>query len=479
MTAMSETEAALSGSSKYVAYPEYKDSGIEWLDVIPTHWVLSKVKYIAPFQVGWTPPTKNDENFIGDNLWVNISDLKGKVITNTSKRISNKAAKEASMSITPKGSLMYSFKLSVGAVSFAGDDMYTNEAIASFLNSARLPLSYLYYALPKFVVENASTNIYGARILNQELINNAQLLEPTFAEAEKIANFLDHETAKIDTLIGKQQQLIKLLKEKRQAVISHAVTKGISYEGQPHVSMKDSGVEWLGEVPEHWVILALRRVIQSMEQGKSPECESTPSLNGQWGVLKTSCVNNGIFHAGENKALPSYTQPHKKYEVKAGDVLMSRASGSIKLIGSVAIAQAGVRDKLLLSDKVFRIHLSPKLMGEYFSYLMATPYMRTLVERAISGAEGMANNITKSSIMEFVGILPPLEEQAEIVEHINNQCKRFDELISKAVKGSSLLQERRTALISAAVTGKIDVRHFTLKEGQASANKEVQQQEAG
>ena len=230
--------------AKYQAYAEYKDSGVGFLGEIPEHWIVSKVKYLAPFQVGWTPPTKNDSNFIGDNLWVNISDLKGKVINNTVKQISDKAALEASMDITPKGSLMYSFKLSVGTVSFAGCDMYTNEAIASFLHSAKLPLSYLYYALPKFVIENASTNIYGANILNQELIRNALLVKIPYIEAEKIANFLDHETAKIDHLIEKQKQLIELLKEKRQAVISHAVTKGLD----PNVLMKDSGVEWLGEI---------------------------------------------------------------------------------------------------------------------------------------------------------------------------------------------------------------------------------------
>src|SRR5690554_3371315 len=250
---------------KYQAYPEYKDSGVEWLDVIPTDWTVSKVKHLCSFQVGWTPPTGIDANFIGDNLWANISDLKGKYIEHTAKQISDTAADAASMSISPKGSLLYSFKLSVGAVSFAAKDMYTNEAIASFLETSKLPLSYLYYALPKFVIENASTNIYGARILNQELINNAFLLEPSFEEAEKIAAFLDHETAKIDTLIDKQQQLIQLLKEKRQTVISHAVTKGLN----PNAPMRDSGVEWLGEVPEHWDITYIKH-LSVVKRGASP-----------------------------------------------------------------------------------------------------------------------------------------------------------------------------------------------------------------
>lgn len=120
-------------TGKYRAYPEYKDSGVEWLGEVPRGWTVSKIKFIAPYQVGWTPPTKNDANFEGENLWANISDLKEKVIYDTAKKISDAAAEAASMEVTPAGSLMYSFKLSVGAVSFAGSDMYTNEAIASFL----------------------------------------------------------------------------------------------------------------------------------------------------------------------------------------------------------------------------------------------------------------------------------------------------------------------------------------------------------
>lgn len=241
--------------AKYKTYPEYRDSGVEWLGEIPYGWKVNRVKYIAPFQVGWTPSTRNEANFIGENLWANISDLREKFISSTAKFISDQAAKEASMEITPKGSLLYSFKLSVGSISFADCDLYTNEAIASFIDEAKLPLPYLYYTLPTFIIENASTNIYGAKILNQELIKNSHLLVPNSDEADKIATFLDHETTKIDNLIDKQQQLIELLKEKCQAVISNAVTKGLN----PEVPMRDSGIEWLGEVPEHWQVLPTKR----------------------------------------------------------------------------------------------------------------------------------------------------------------------------------------------------------------------------
>lgn len=445
--------------SKYQAYPEYKDSGVEWLGSIPADWSVKRIQETALVISGYPFESKKFDPLVGTPL-IRIRDIKAQ---KTEVFFNGEVPKEA---LVDSGDVLVGMDGDFNVAMWKSGLAALNQRVACLRTDDKSLQKFLFYVLPfNMKVVNDLTYFTTVKHLSNNDILKTVYALPKRAELINIVNFLDHETAKIDTLIEKQQQLIKLLKEKRQAVISHAVTKGLN----PQAPMKDSGVEWLGEVPEHWDVLALRRIIQSMEQGKSPECESTPALDGQWGVLKTSCVNNGIFHAGENKALPSYTQAHTKYEVKAGDVLMSRASGSIKLIGSVAIAQSGVRDKLLLSDKVFRIHLSPKLMGEYFSYLMATPYMRTLIERAISGAEGMANNITKSSIMEFVGILPPLEEQTEIVEHINNQCKRFDEIICKAVNGSGLLQERRTALISAAVTGKIDVRNWQAPTSQQQA----------
>ena len=316
-------------------------------------------------------------------------------------------------------------------------------------------LKFSHYALQYATQFHKRPDTNGAKIMNNEMAEISFAL-PAECEQFKIIEYLDHETAKIDSLIAKQEKLIELLKEKRQAMISHAVTKGLN----PDVNMKDSGVEWLGQVPEHWKVAPIKRIIHLMEQGKSPECENIPATSEQWGVLKTSCVNNGIFHSQQNKALPEHTKPHTQYQVKAGDVLMSRASGSINLIGSVALVPNDVQENLLLSDKIFRIHLTKDCDARFFTLLMATPYMRTLIERAISGAEGMANNITKTSILEFVSAIPPLKEQMELVDYLRQKIQAFDALVLKATTAIEVMQERRTALISSAVTGKIDLRNW-------------------
>ncbi len=213
-----------SAASKWKSYPKYKDSGVEWLGKVPEDWEKTKIKFIAKFQTGWTPPTGKSELFKGDNLWANISDLGPKLITDTAKRISDDAVQKVNLSVSPKGSLLFSFKLSIGQVSFAGCDLYTNEAIATFLEGEDIILGYLYYALPVFVVQNASENIYGAKLLNQELIRSANIVLPGVKEQVWIASFLDRETSKIDTLIAKSRRSIELLQERRKSLISAAVT---------------------------------------------------------------------------------------------------------------------------------------------------------------------------------------------------------------------------------------------------------------
>src|SRR5699024_2691690 len=206
-------------------YCEYKDSNIQWLSTVPSHWEVNKIGRISQFTVGWTPPTGIQENFEGDNRWANISDLGPRIIYDTAKRVSDNAVEASRLKPSPRGSLLFGFKLSVGDVSFAGTEMYTNEAIATFFESVHVTLRYAYYAYPIFIVENASENIYNARILNQERIRNAKIAFPHTEEQREIADFLDRETAEIDAFIVDQERLIELLEERRTATITQVLEK--------------------------------------------------------------------------------------------------------------------------------------------------------------------------------------------------------------------------------------------------------------
>ena len=453
----------------YQTYSEYKDSGVKWLDAIPADWVVSKVKHLTDFQVGWTPPTKVDANFIGDNLWANISDLRSKYIDCTGKNISDEAAKTASMEITPKGSLLYSFKLSVGAVSFARQNMYTNEAIASFLEGGLLPLSYMYYALPKFVIENASTNIYGARILNQELINNALLLKPSYAEAEKIATFLDHETACIDILIEKQQQLIKLLKEKRQSVISHAVTKGLN----PNAPMRDSGVEWLGEVPEHWATLPLKLVVKTR---KGVAFKSVDFCDNGIRVVKASDIKEKTIRATDVFLPQAFVKEYPKALLNSGDIILSTVGSNPDVrnsaVGQIGIVPADLYGTLLNQNTVVFDPNEGRVLREYLFYILQMEGYRDHLDLHAHGTANQSS-LSIADMLNFNICFPPIAEQREICQHLLQQQKKLGDLESKSGNSGILLTERRTALISAAVTGKIDVRNWQAPETSNTNYKEV------
>jgi type I restriction enzyme S subunit len=301
------------------------------------------------------------------------------------------------------------------------------------------------------LIAKGTTNV--AAIYYKDLASLFFCLPPA-TEQSQIANFLDHETAKIDTLIKKQQQLIALLKEKRQAVISHAVTKGLN----PGAPMKDSGVEWLGEVPEHWEVTRLKYHIDLFEQGWSPQCDSRKAEGREYGVLKVGCVNGGQFDRTENKALPEDFEPRLQYLLQKSDFLISRANTK-ELVGSAAVVDKDY-DRLILCDKLYRLRFKDTVNPQLIAFFMTLPIVRQQIELGATGASHSMQNIGQSTIKELPVVIPSIPESKTLVLGIQNKIELFDSAIYKAGQQITLLQERRTALISAAVTGKIDVRNW-------------------
>jgi len=285
-------------------------------------------------------------------------------------------------------------------------------------------------------------------------MKNIVLAVPSPEEQIAIAAFLDRETTKLDGLMAEQQQLIELLNEKRQAVISRAVTKGLN----PDAPMKPSGVEWLGEVPAHWEVRKLKHLAHSIEQGWSPQCEGVPAdIDSDWGVLKVGCVNGGTFNPFDNKLLPPDMEPIPALSLRSGDLLVSRAN-TRDLVGSAAVVD---RDypRLMLCDKLYRIRFAKNRCRPHFvSCYFGTDVVRAQIELSATGASSSMLDIGQSTIMDLVIALPPLGEQGELVSYLERELAKLDTLIAEAQRAIELLQERRAALISAAVTGQIDVR---------------------
>ena len=436
-------------------YPKYQDSGVAWLGQIPHHWQAEQSRRL--FRVRNEPALPGDQQLTASQKYgvlfqTDFVQLEGRRVVETLM------GTDTLRHVEPDDFI-------ISLRSFQGGIEWSRlRGSSTFHYVVLVPVKHVHP--PFFARLFKSTDYIQALRTTTDLIRDGQDLRfshfvqvdlPVIPIDEQmaIAEFLDHETAKIDELVAEQQRLVELLEEKRQAVISYAVTKGLD----PNVKFKPSGIDWLGDVPVHWEVCSVRRVIVQIEQGWSPECHSRTATPEEWGVLKTGCVNRGVLNEDENKALPDTLSPLPEYEVKAGDVLMSRASGSPDLVGSTAYVSS-IRPRLMLSDKTFRIHLEPAIAKRFFVAAFNSRFLRSQIERAISGAEGLANNLPQSALLTFAICVPPIKEQAVIVQHLDRETGKLDALIAETERAVSLLQERRTALISAAVTGKIDVREI-------------------
>lgn len=413
-------------------YDEYKDSGVAWIGEVPKHWEVIKLKYKYHFQTGATPNTGKKENFEGDLRWANISDLNGSVVYDTTKHINKEAASKCSMNISPKGSLMYSFKLSVGTVAFCGEDMYTNEAIASFIPQKN-DLKYLFYCAPIFIIHNANRNIYNAPLLNQELIKNALICLPSLNEQTAIAAYLDTHCAKIDNLISIQQKRIALLQELKQSVITHAVTKGLN----SNVEMKQSGVEWIGDVPKHWKVLRGKYALSILSGFPFDSQKFEFEDNGVYMPL----IRIRDINGSSTEVYYSGSYPIESV-VKTGEVL-------IGMDGDFNISK-WKGTNALLNQRVCKLREDSSMNTHYAFYMLSSPL------KAINSVT-YATTVKHLSVYDIYNAfipVPPISEQTAIASYLDRKCATIDTSISNAQHQIDLLQEYKQSLITEVVTGK-------------------------
>ncbi|WP_374254236.1 restriction endonuclease subunit S [Acinetobacter brisouii] len=443
--------------AKYQKYAEYKDSGIDWMGDIPKEWMVSRLKYIFTIK-------KRIAGKLGlDVLSVTQRGIKIKDTESGDGQLSMDYSK---YQLVYKGDFaMNHMDLLTGYVDISKYEgvtspdyrVFTIEHQKEFYSRYYLYLLQMGYKQQLFFHLGQGSSHLGRWRLPTEAFNEVIYPVPTFLEQNQIANFLDHETTKIDHLIEKQQQLIELLKEKRQAVISHAVTKGLD----PNVPMKDSGVEWLGEVPEHWT----KSKLVSVADG-TKGC----FVNGPFGsdllanelrdegvpvvyirdIKPTGYKRKSTVHVTEQKA-----RQLEVCNVKVDDVIISKVGDPP---GDACLYPKGEPDAIVTQDviriRVDRSRFNPK----FIVYLLNSDFGRLVMDNI--SVEGTRKRVSLGDFKDTHFVFPSLEEQELIVENLNSACKSIDLIIAKAIHGIGLIQERRTALISAAVTGKIDVRDW-------------------
>ncbi|MFM4731953.1 restriction endonuclease subunit S [Aeromonas salmonicida] len=448
---------------KYQPYPEYKDSGVEWLGDVPTDWRVIKLGFLATKIGSGKTPSGGATVYVDDG----ITFLRSQNVYDDGLRLDDVVhitpdvdIEMAHSRVKPMDILINITGASIGRTCIVplgiGSANVNQHVCIIRLNKSEI-IRFVSWAVKaqstKAQIDNAQTGA-AREGMNFEQIASLLLSLPPETECEQISDFLDYETARIDRLIAQQQRLIELLKEKRQAVISHAVTKGLN----PDAPMKDSGIEWLGQVPEHWAVMRLKHLIKSLESGCSVNAADVPAKEDELGVLKTSCVYTRRFRASENKTVVMEDFSRVKCPVRKGAIIISRMN-TPELVGASALVDTDASN-LFLPDRLWQTIFNDQfeVNPEFLAHFMTVEGFRNQISLSAEGASSSMQNIAKEDYLAINALLPLLEEQIEIVDYIKESEARFLRLEAQAMNAIELMKERRIALISAAVTGKIDLR---------------------
>jgi type I restriction enzyme S subunit len=431
----------------FARYPSYKDSGVEWLGEVPGHWDVKRLTAVCVFQSG-----KAHEQVIDDD---------GEFICVNSRFVSTEGSSRkfctANFSPAKKNDILMVMSDLPNGRALA--KAFFVDADAPYAVNQRVCILSAFDANPKFLFHLLDRN--PLFLLNDDGINQTHLSNAAFtkfptlipppAEQTQIAAFLDRETAKIDALVAEQRRLMALLKEKRQAVISHAVTQGLN----PLAPMKPSGIEWLGDVPEHWRVgkcgfyLAILSGFAFPSVGFSENATDTKLLRG---------INVGISRLKWNETVYWRREPGDGldlYEMQVGDLVI----GMDRPLISEGMRVAKVKESelpCLLLQRVASLKTGNQLDADYLLGLLTSEMFVAHFSPDTTGVS--VPHISPEQINNFVIPVPPVAEQKAIVEFVGIELTKFDTLTTEAQRAIDLLAERRTALISAAVTGQIDVR---------------------
>ena len=435
-------------------YAEYKDTGAPWFGKVPKHWYVGRLGAVF-CERGET----NERYEVTDIL--SVMKDRGVIPYAEKGRVGNKASDDIGRYkiVRPDDLVMNCMNVIIGSV---GRSRFTG------------CLSPVYYVLKRRKSENAprflelvfrhkpfqqslvriGNGIMAHRMrIPMEKLKSEMFPLPPPDEQAAIVRFLGHANRKIDGFIRAKRKLIGLLNEQKQAIIHHAVTRGLD----PDVPLKPSGIPWLGEIPAHWEVRKLKQCITRIEQGWSPQCDGQPSTSAEWGVLKVGCVNKDSFNADQNKKLPPTLSPDSDLEIRDGDILMSRAN-TRELLGLAALAE-NPRRKLILCDKLFRFRpLSRCFIAKFLVLTLRGQLSRAQIESSTNGASSSMQNIGQGVVKGLWVSMPPVGEQISIVASLAESTDPLNTAITRTEREIALMQEYRTRLTADIVTGKLDVR---------------------
>lgn len=442
----------------YASYSKYKPSAMTWLDQLPDHWDAASLRWFSKRYSGGTPDKGNDTYWEdGDIPWINSGAVNDGYITQPSELITREGFSNSSAKWIPKDALVMALAgqgKTKGMVAQLGFPTTCNQSMAALIPDQRFEPRYLYWWLTANY-QNIR-NLAGGEArdgLNLEMLGSIPCPIPLAMEQVVIARFLDAKTAQIDSLVAKKQQLIAKLKEKRSALIARTVTRGLPPEAAKaaglvsNLGMKDSGVEWLGAVPERWKVLPLRRLIKFVKTGNTPSgAEEHHFEENGFNWYSPSDFSENIYLGLANRAL----SVGGKSEVRVFPCMTVMLVGIGATIGKVGLAWG----ECSCNQQINAIGCNSKL-----DPVFATYYLKILRDFILKcGKFTTLPIINQDETKNLVFAVPPLIEQSVIASYLDRETTEIDHLMVQIEEVISRLTEYRQTLITSAVTGKIDVR---------------------
>lgn len=420
-------------------YPAYKPSGIEWLGEVPTEWRAKRLKYCVLLCNEKMDGCGADLQYTGLE---HIESWMGKRISTGDRPETDGEVNRFRSGDVLFGKLRPYLAKVYRAVE---EGVCTGELLV--LRPKEVVRDFLfYYMLARDFISLVDSSTYGAKMprANWDFIGNLPMLLPSPEEQRAIAAFLDRETARIDALIAKKERQIELLQEKRIALVSHAVTKGLD----PNVRTKPSGVEWLGEVPVYWEVWKVSHGFGHIGSGTTPKSDDLQYYDGQIRWVTTSELRESVIEDTINKLTEQAIQEYSALRIyPPGTLLFAMYGATIGRMGILGVPATVNQACCAFSE--------PKQFDARFVYYWL--WMRRPVLIALSAGGGQPN-LSQDDLRDIRIPIPSLNEQRAIADFLDRETARIDALIGKVRESVGLLREYRTALISAAVTGKIDVR---------------------
>jgi type I restriction enzyme, S subunit len=410
------------------AYPRYKPSGIKWLGEIPWHWEFKPIKYFSEIVLGKMLTNEDKGDYLlkrylkAQNIgWENVDLSDVREMWFSVGELGQLRVKRDDLLVSEGGE--------VGRTAIWRDEL-PECYIQNSVNKVSIPpphvaryFLYLFECYGKRGHFDAIVNRVSIAHLTREKVKEVGCIVPPFEDQQAIVTYLDDKTRKIDTLIEKKQRLIELLKEQRTAIINQAVTKGIN----PNVKMKDSGIEWIGQIPEHWSVKKLKHLLE---------------IGSGDGISSESIFAEGDFPVFGGNGIMGYTD---KFNSDIMDIIIGRVGakcGNVHVVGG----------KKWISDNALRAETTENV--DFVGYLLTIMNLNNLANQ---NAQPL---ITGTMVRNQLVTIPPQPEQTQLVETIKSETVRVSETIDRTQRQVNFLQEYRTALISEVVTGKIDVRNY-------------------